>query len=324
MIHPDWPVVGIVEPGPDRSNFRLRYRDSNGKQHWRSAKTAVRREAERAAIQWEEELRVAGGVVVGRMSWAAFRRRYESEALPALAAKTQKGYHTALNYIDNILCPKYTSNLTASSLSVMAAHWRKNGLAESSIKSYLKHVAAILSWGQGIGVIGHVPALPRVQRARRDTEPMKGRPITAAEFEAMLDATAGVVGERPASSWRRWLEGIWLSGLRLKESLILSWDNPICPRVDLTGKYPVFRFRRDAEKGNRDRYLPMVGGFRYLSGPCTGRPAFWSGVLPPRRCGSFRPRDMGNGPHRRPRLGRSGVQPHRQKSWRGGRRDAER
>ena len=50
---------------------------------------------------------------------------------------------------------------------------------------------------------------------------MKGRAITAEEFERMVAAVPGVAGEEGAPDWRQYLRGLWASGLRLGESLDL-------------------------------------------------------------------------------------------------------
>ena len=52
-----------------------------------------------------------------------------------------------------------------------------------------------------------------------------------------------------------------MSGLRLGESVDLSWDDDAAFAVDLSGKFPRFRIYADAEKGNRDRLLPMASDF---------------------------------------------------------------
>ena len=44
---------------------------------------------------------------------------------------------------------------------------------------------------------------------------MKGRAPTTEEYERMLDVVPRVVGEDEAESWRHFLAGLWLSGLRL-------------------------------------------------------------------------------------------------------------
>ncbi len=61
--------------------------------------------------------------------------------------------------------------------------------------------------------------------------------------------------------WERYLTGLWLSGLRLEESTILSWDDDAPFAIDLSGRRPRFRIYAEAEKGRQDRYLPMTPDF---------------------------------------------------------------
>jgi hypothetical protein len=51
---------------------------------------------------------------------------------------------------------------------------------------------------------------------------MKGRPISAEEFERMLDKTPGVVGDVAAASWQRVLRALWNSALRIDELMHVS------------------------------------------------------------------------------------------------------
>ncbi len=75
---------------------------------------------------------------------------------------------------------------------------------------------------------------------------------------------------RDAEVWQHYIEGLWLSGLRLEESTIFSWDvdSPIC--VDLSGRRvsgrcPRLRIYMEADKGGGDRLLPMTPDFaQYL------------------------------------------------------------
>jgi len=53
---------------------------------------------------------------------------------------------------------------------------------------------------------------------------MRGRPITDEEFERML-AALPKIRKHNAPLWTHYLTGLWLSGLRLEESTILSWDD---------------------------------------------------------------------------------------------------
>lgn len=76
-----------------------------------------------------------------------------------------------------------------------------------------------------------------------------------------LATIAWANGPEAAPSWERYLRGLWLSGLRLAESLELCWDRDDKLCVDLSGKRPVLRIPAELEKGNKDRLLPMAPEF---------------------------------------------------------------
>ena len=78
----------------------------------------------------------------------------------------------------------------------------------------------------------------------------------------MLDVTEEVVGPESAESWRFLLEGLWWSGLRLGEALQLTWQPSDTLFLDFeSSKYPMFRINGSAEKGGKDRLLPMAPQF---------------------------------------------------------------
>ena len=62
-------------------------------------------------------------------------------------------------------------------------------------------------------------------------------------------------------SWRHYLNGLWLSGLRLEESLNLYWDRSDRLRIELNGRRPMMRIPAECEKGHRDRLLPITPDF---------------------------------------------------------------
>jgi hypothetical protein len=62
-------------------------------------------------------------------------------------------------------------------------------------------------------------------------------------------------------NWLGYLRGLWLSGLRLGESLVLSWDENAPFYADLTGKYPAFRIQAEAQKRRKDERLSMTQDF---------------------------------------------------------------
>jgi integrase len=89
---------------------------------------------------------------------------------------------------------------------------------------------------------------------------MRGRPITTEEFDRMI-AAVPAVRSQDAKVWVHYLMGLWLSGLRLEESTVLSWDEDAPISVDLSGRRPRLRIYAEAEKGHQDRLLPMTPDF---------------------------------------------------------------
>ena len=67
-----------------------------------------------------------------------------------------------------------------------------------------------------------------------------------------------------SAAWIRYLRGLYLGGLRLEESLALSWDQDEPFTVDLTGRHPAFRIDAKAQKARRDERLPMTEDFYNL------------------------------------------------------------
>jgi integrase len=208
----------------DRKHLVMHYRcPETLKLVTRSAKTAVKRDAEREAARWEAALRSGKGRKEVRTDWESFREKYESEAVPRLAAKT------------------------AARISTLAAKLREDGKSSATIAAYLRHLRSALNWAHEMELLTAVPKItmpPRVKGGKV----MKGRPITTEEFERMAEKAASVVGDAAAPSWHYLLEGLWLSGLRLGEALDLWWDRDDKIRVDFSGKRPMMHIRAELEK----------------------------------------------------------------------------
>lgn len=91
---------------------------------------------------------------------------------------------------------------------------------------------------------------------------MKGRPVTGEELDRFLDAIPKVVTVPEfVDGWRHLVEGLWLSGLRLDEAMLLHWESDRNLRPDFTGRRPMFRIQAAAEKGRQFRLLPMTPDF---------------------------------------------------------------
>ncbi len=174
-----------------------------------------------------------------KIFWAEFRERYESEKLSSLAESTQRTAATALNHLERVINPERLASVTTDTLALFQAKLRKEGMKETTIGVVLSHLRPALSWAVSMGMLPKVPDMHRPKSAR-GYKLMRGRPITTEEFERLLAAVAKVRPRNP-SMWTEYGNGLWLSGLRLEESTILSWDDESPISIDLSGRHPRFR-----------------------------------------------------------------------------------
>ena len=255
--------VSVVE-FTDRRFYMMQYVDPfTGKKKTKSTRIERtgrkkdRTQAERAAAKWEEDIRAGRYQETGRITWDEFRDRYETRGIDGLAAETQNKAGYILDTFERLMSPKSLRLVTTDVVSEFQSKLRQEGKAEATIKSYLGHLRAALNWARDNGLIHQSPRFKMPKRAK-NSKLMKGRPITVEEFERMLQATRSVVSKSRAKAWRRYLRGLWSSGLRLGESINLSWDIPGTIRVLMENPArPMFHIPAGAEKGNKNRLLPV-------------------------------------------------------------------
>lgn len=243
----------------DRKNLVLWWRDPiTDRVKTRSAGTHKQREAEREAARLENKLR-ANEVVDERITWNVFRERVEDEKLPGLADKSQEAYRTAMNVLEDLIDPNRLAAVgQPSTLALFVRRLRERGIRETTVATYLRHLGVILRWATRQNLLAHVPPMPTVRIGKRNSV-MRGRPVTAEEFERMLAAVATMGWtEEHRPPWLRFLRGLWWSGLRLGESLAVSWDQDEPFAVDLSGQFPFFRIYSEAQKSRRDQLHPMA------------------------------------------------------------------
>jgi integrase len=259
--------VTVVSVGQGRP-LSLRWIDpGTGRPKFKSSKTRKRKEAERAAEKLERDLREGKLATNSRMPWQDFVVRFSEQVLPGRAPKTGLIVASVFNAVDRLVKPKRLGDMDFNRLDEFAALLRKEGKAESSIKSYLAHLRGVLAWAAKLKWIQRVPEFPEIVRVAKGDGGMKGRPVTGEELWKLLKATRKVVGPTHAKHWRRLLVGLWWGGLRISEAVALRWDGLSAGLViDMTGRRPMLRIDAAHEKGNRNRLLPLAPEFcRLLS-----------------------------------------------------------
>jgi len=272
--------VYVVEQ-EGRKTYRLKFQEpTTGKWVYRSSGIPIdgsrkaRKEAERAAARLAAELE-AGRYRPGRgVSWRDFRRRYESEVLTGLAPATAKKAAAAFAHVERLL-PAVAQGplreLTAERLSTLAGLLREKGLTPDTVQSNLAHLRAAVRWAVDTGLLAAMPVFPRVRRVRKGELKAKGRPLSGEEFDRLLMAVPKVLfpkadgltdrQEAIVEGWRRFLQGLWLSGFRLAELLNLWWDRPDRLCVDTTGKRPFVRIPGALQKSGKDSLWPITPDF---------------------------------------------------------------
>lgn len=264
MNDPDTIRVQVAKY-PDRPNLVLRYIDpTSGKQKTKSAGTTDEVTAIGAAAVWQDELQHGRYQAPSKLTWAQFRKRYETEKVATLAAGTGEAVRGAFAHLERVLNPDRITKITTAALSRLAAELRKetprckDGLSEASIARDLRQIKAALRWGERMGLIVKAPRveIPRI----KGRSLARSRAVTTEEYERLLVAVPKV-RPRDSAAWVRLLEAAWLSGLRLRELLSLSWDMDAALSLDLSYQRPVLRIRSDGQKSGRDETIPLAPDF---------------------------------------------------------------
>jgi len=251
-------VVRVHSHGPGRSLALVYFDPVSGRKKTKSSGTTDWREAERLAGELEKELRAGRYTPPSKITWSDFRTRYTEEHVASLKPKTAESIKCVLNVVEKHLNPDRLSKLNAAALSTLQAKLRATGIKETSIAMVLRHVRAALGWAVSVGMLNAVPKvnMPKGAKGRKT----KGGAVLGEQFDRVLAAVPKV---RPKDSTERvrYLNGLYLSGLRLTESVDLSWDDDAPFAVDLSGRHPRFRIKGEAQKSGRDELLPMTPDF---------------------------------------------------------------
>lgn len=242
----------LIRKRPDRGDLVLYYVDPvTRREVSKTAKTTDRRTAERAAAAWENELAEYFGT--GNDGWQHFRDRFRAEHLATLSDKSYASFNTALNHFERLMRPSTVTNIDATTISLFQAALIAEHRKLSSISTYMTHMRAALNWAEGVGMIRKAPRVKLPKQPRRLF--MRGRALTEQEYKNMRRACDDLP---EPDRWRRFLDLLWLSGLRLNEAIVLSWDSPPVV-VDLNAQpYPQILFHAVGHKARRDEAVPMT------------------------------------------------------------------
>jgi integrase len=272
--------VWVMDYG--RGRYILQWKDPvTGKRRSKTTEFSNYREALVAAAEHEKILNSRIPKKDGSADFDFFVDLYRDKHLKSLRETSLRRAIGVLNVFGDTMRPKCLADITTSFLTDYADKLRHSPAkrskpkkkpgpstplrlnSESNIALHLRTIRAALAWAKEHGYIAEIPAIPKIARAKRSKS--KGRPLTWSELAKMLRATHLEVGKSRAKSWRRFIFGLRLSGLRLDEALELTWckDDGHGSRlwVDLSHEFPLLGIEAESEKGKTDRLLPLVPEF---------------------------------------------------------------
>lgn len=241
-----------------RGRFVCRwYDDSTGTWREKTLDTTRRRDAEQLASDFISGL--AGAPILNPLTWIGFRTKYEVEKGPTMTSSLIV-WKAAANHLERIVGPEMLGDVTGPRVSSYEVGMRATGLSEASIATYLRALRAALNWAVEIELIHTSPRvrIPKQGGKRR----ARGRAVTGEEFDRWLLALKRIVGKAFYPSWERLLRGLWLTGLRLGESLEAYWDrqDKIMP-LNVDGRRPVLVIPGRLQKSKRDETCPLTPDF---------------------------------------------------------------
>ncbi len=174
--------VTILKIG-DRPVYYAQYRDEvTGKKVRKSTGEKTKRKAERFAVQWEADIK--SGKSAGS-TWSNFRERFTMEHCITLRDSTAQSYETILDQLEAFSKPLRLESVTADFISRWRVHLVKIGVSDSTRATYLRTLKASLNWAASVGLLSAVPRFPKDKR--KDSGKHRGRALTAAEVQMMID-----------------------------------------------------------------------------------------------------------------------------------------
>ena len=268
------PKVRIARPS--NRPFQLRYDCPIEKRQVRiSTGTRDEAEAERQKAELEAKLllglatKARRDAVLGTdMEWPEFREQYRTLHLATIRDSSAIHAESRLDLAERILKPRTLGDVAdPNALQRLQARLlagdqsrRKKPRSPHTVRGYMGCVLAAVNWAYLQGWLANAPKIRKLKTPK--SKVMKGRPITEAEFERMLECTPGVVGEKAAESWQYILRGLWESALRLDELMHVSWDIPGTIRpVWKDGQLSVLDIPAALQKNDTEESIPLLPWF---------------------------------------------------------------
>jgi integrase len=197
-----------------------------------------------------------------RLSWLEFRRNYR-ELKRFRSDGARESAEVRLDICEKLVNPIRLRDMADPTVLARLQAQLLVSRSEHTVKSYMQTLVAALNWAHQFGWLGSRVKYEAIRTTHLETH--KGRPITEAEFNAMLAACDVVCAGSDPESWKFLLRGLWHSGLRLGEACEFAWDIPkkIRPLRHRSG-HVVLQIPAARQKSKRDQTVPTIPDFARL------------------------------------------------------------
>ncbi len=228
-----------------------------------------RKDADRQVPAFEHEVLEKYGGKDERASWNTVTHRFDLEQLADLSVGGRSKFWSAIKKFDEAVGCHTLHQIDADAISRFRGAMQEAGLKRATVIDYLNELGRCLRWAADIWTDYRVPTIRKPKGRTRLG--MRGRAPTREEFDRMLQKVEVVLtrdhaaaAENTHEGWRHYLIGLWLSGLRLAESLDLTWDRTSRISVcDLDRDRARLYFRE--QKSGKEGKSPITDGFdRFL------------------------------------------------------------
>lgn len=273
------PHVKVMIACPENRPIQLRYQcPLAGRQIRISTGTRDIDEAERQRDELEARLLLGIPAVPKEqpklgpeMPWSDFRESYSTLHLATVRDKTAAAAESRLDLAERIIKPKTLGDLATPAalqnlqvqLLAGGASRRTKPRSPHTVRGYIGCILAVLNWAYLQGWLDFPPRIRKIKVSK--SKAMKGRPISVAEFQLMLEKTEAVVEADAADSWRYLLRGLWESALRINELMHLSWNQPGTIRpIWPADKLPVLDIPASMQKNDTEESIPLLPWFEQV------------------------------------------------------------
>ena len=234
-------------------NWYFVWRDENLKQQLKSAGTKNKREAERLAAAFENDLRAGKQKASEKqdetvLTFEQLAEAYESNASIGKSKSYLGNIRTAMAMIRDVAPVRNAKQLNQAWADKLKREVYKKDLRPSTKHGYIKRIKHFLKWSN---LRGHCEQLILDAEREQVSTYARGEPFGPETFERIIDAVVLVMGGQRRRYFEDFIKGLWLSGFRLRELHSLrpcEGLNARDPFLNMAGDFPTIIFPTQKNK----------------------------------------------------------------------------